>query len=54
MGIYNLNKNIPAIDALIAASALVRNYKLITKNTKDFKEILGLEFINPWGDNSPY
>lgn len=41
-------KNIPAIDALIAASALVHNYKLVTRNTKYFKEILGLEIINPW------
>lgn len=40
--------NIPAIDGLIAASALVHNQKLITRNVKDFKEVLGLEIINPW------
>jgi predicted nucleic acid-binding protein len=40
--------NIPAIDALIAASAIVHNLKLVTRNTKDFKEISGLEIINPW------
>lgn len=40
--------NIPAIDGLIGASALVYNHKLITRNTKDFKAIVGLEIINPW------
>ncbi len=40
--------NIPAIDALIAASALVENLKLVTRNTKDFDKIQGLEIINPW------
>ena len=39
---------IPAIDALIAASALVNNFKLVTRNTKDFDKISGLEIINPW------
>ncbi len=41
-------KNIPAIDGLIAATALVTNHKLVTRNTKDFQDILGLELINPW------
>lgn len=40
--------NIPAIDGLIAASALVHNHKLVTRNTKDFIGIVGLEIINPW------
>ncbi len=40
--------DIPAIDALIAASALVYNLKLVTRNTKDFDKISGLEIINPW------
>ncbi len=40
--------DIPAIDALIAASALVHNFKLVTRNTKDFDKISGLEIINPW------
>jgi predicted nucleic acid-binding protein len=41
-------KNIPAVDALIAASALVHNYKLVTRNMKDFEGIAGLELMNPW------
>ena len=39
---------IPAIDALIAASAIVHNLKLVTRHTKDFEKVLGLELINPW------
>ena len=41
-------KAMPAIDALIAASAIVHNQKLVTRNTKDFTGIAGLELINPW------
>lgn len=40
--------NIPAIDALIAASALTHNLKLVTRNIKDFESIYSLEIINPW------
>lgn len=39
---------LPAIDSLIAASAIVYNLKLVTRNTKDFIGIQGLEIINPW------
>lgn len=38
----------PAIDGLIAATALVFNWKLVTRNIKDFSEVIGLELINPW------
>lgn len=41
-------RNLPAIDALIAASAIIHNLKLVTRNTKDFDNIGGLEVINPW------
>ncbi len=41
-------KNLPAIDALIAATAIVNNHKLATRNINDFKGIIGLEVINPW------
>ena len=40
--------NIPAIDGLIAASAMIHNCKLVTRNVKDFKKIIGLEIIDPW------
>ena len=47
-GYISSMNNIPAIDALIAASAVVHNHKLITRNVKDFELINGLEIINPW------
>ncbi|HCC37208.1 MAG TPA: PIN domain nuclease [Treponema sp.] len=35
-------------DAIIAATALVENMILVTRNIDDFKNITGLEFLNPW------
>ncbi|WP_090393203.1 type II toxin-antitoxin system VapC family toxin [Niabella drilacis] len=35
-------------DAIIAATALVNNYTLVTRNTADFKNIEGLKMTNPW------
>ena len=35
-------------DAIIAATALVYNLILITRNISDFKNINGLELVNPW------
>jgi predicted nucleic acid-binding protein len=35
-------------DAIIAASAIVFKYRLITRNIRDFKVIPGLDTLNPW------
>lgn len=35
-------------DAVIAATALIFDLRLITRNVSDFKDINGLELINPW------
>ncbi|TAF75625.1 MAG: type II toxin-antitoxin system VapC family toxin [Bacteroidetes bacterium] len=35
-------------DAIIAATALVFDLTLITRNTKDFDSIQGLKLIDPW------
>lgn len=35
-------------DAIIAATALVNNFTLITRNVSDFRMINGLELLNPW------
>jgi predicted nucleic acid-binding protein len=35
-------------DAIIAASALVNELAIITRNTKDFTKIDGLEVLNPY------
>ncbi len=47
-GYITATTNMPAIDAMIAASAIVHNHKLVTRNVKDFYGIDGLEIINPW------
>jgi predicted nucleic acid-binding protein len=38
---------LPAIDALIAATALVHDFAVVTRKTKDMKAS-GVELINPW------
>ena len=38
---------VPAIDRLLAATALHHDLRLVTRNTKDF-DYTGLEVINPW------
>ena len=40
-------KKIKLPDAIIAATALVYNFIIITRNTSDFKNIEGLEYLNP-------
>jgi tRNA(fMet)-specific endonuclease VapC len=35
-------------DAIIAATAIVHKFTLVTRNTADFKDIPGLIFMNPW------
>jgi predicted nucleic acid-binding protein len=36
-------------DAIIAATALVHELILVTRNTDDFKKIKKLKLLNPWG-----
>jgi predicted nucleic acid-binding protein len=42
-----IGRMLPAIDALIAATALAHNLAVVTRNTKDM-EASGVELINPW------
>ena len=42
---YNLSHGLLFLDALVAASALVRNRILVTANAKDFKSIEGLKVV---------
>jgi predicted nucleic acid-binding protein len=35
-------------DAIVAATALINNLAIITRNTKDFDKIEGLEVLNPF------
>lgn len=39
---------LPAIDSLIAATALTHDLRLVTRSTKDFTGIAGLAVVNPW------
>jgi toxin FitB len=40
-------KPMPAIDSLIAATALANKMTLVTRNVSDF-EAAGIEVVNPW------
>ena len=40
-------QKVPAIDSLLAATALTHNLKMVTRNVKDF-HFLGLELVNPF------
>lgn len=42
------SKSLSAVDALIAATALTHNLRLVTRNIKDFSDINDLELINPF------
>jgi predicted nucleic acid-binding protein len=42
------NSKIKLPDAIIAATALIEKYILVTRNIDDFKHITGLELLNPW------
>ena len=47
---YLAKRPLPAIDSLLAATALHHDMTLVTRNLKDFQG-LGLEIINPWKKN---
>lgn len=42
--------SLPAIDGLIAATAIVHHLKLVTRNVKDFINT-SVEIINPWAED---
>ena len=43
-------KTLPVFDSLIAASAITRRLTIVTRNTKDFDKIKGLNLLNPWAE----
>lgn len=45
--IARAGRPMPAIDSLLAATAIHHGLKLVTRNARDF-EFAGLEVINPW------
>jgi len=42
-----VGRPVPAIDSLLAATALYHGLRMVTRNTQDF-DFPGLEVINPW------
>ena len=42
------NRIMPVVDTLIAAVAITHHMILVTRNTKDFEDIEGINIINPW------
>ncbi|MEO8684769.1 MAG: type II toxin-antitoxin system VapC family toxin [Devosia sp.] len=46
-GEITVGRTRPAIDSLIAATALVNDFTVVTRNVRDYRE-LGLRVINPW------
>jgi toxin FitB len=40
-------RTLPAVDSLLAATALNHHLRLVTRNRADF-EVAGLETLNPW------
>ncbi len=47
--VARLKKSVPAIDCLIAATALRHRFTIITRNESDFAE-MGVDLLNPWKD----
>ena len=45
---HQVKRPLPAIDSLIAATALHHDMTLATRNTKDYCDCPGLEIVNPW------
>jgi predicted nucleic acid-binding protein len=43
----SVGKTMPAIDSLIAATALAKKMTLVTRNVSDFNETV-VEIVNPW------
>ena len=44
-----IGKKMAAMDSLIAAIALSKNLRLVTRNEDDFKHA-GIQIVNPWKD----
>lgn len=42
-----VGRSIPALDSLLAATALHHDLRIVTRNVKDFR-FPGLEVVNPW------
>ena len=41
-------RTMPVVDTLLASTAICHHMFLVTRNTKDFEDIEGINLINPW------
>jgi toxin FitB len=46
-GLAQVGRPLPAIDSLLAATAITHSLAVVTRNARDF-ELPGLEVVNPW------
>jgi predicted nucleic acid-binding protein len=44
------HRSLPAVDSLLAATALTHHLTLATRNVKDFVDVEGLKILNPWDE----
>jgi predicted nucleic acid-binding protein len=44
----NAARTLPVVDTMIAACAITHHMFLVTRNTKDFEDIDGINLLNPW------
>lgn len=42
-----VERSVPAIDSLLAATALAHGLRIVTRNPRDFR-LPGLDVVNPW------
>jgi len=49
-GDLSAHRSRPVIDTLIAATAIVHDLILVTRNTRDIRDIPHLNVLNPWKD----
>ena len=43
-----VGRPLPAVDSLLAATALHHELRLVTRNARDFADLPGLDVVNPW------
>jgi predicted nucleic acid-binding protein len=44
----NASRTLPVVDTMIAACAITHHMFLVTRNTKDFEDVEGINLLNPW------
>jgi hypothetical protein len=45
--VAEVGRSVPAVDSLLAATALTHGLRIVTRNVRDFR-FSGLQVVNPW------